>query len=234
MNHFPLSLHVSPCFWGTHPETPAVPPRSLKPVSWPGWLPVCPSLHTFWLSLPRLLLLSPDSVLFFRLCSLRKQLQELSAQHQQELSTHLAQFKVEMAEREERQQQVAQDYELRYWIWSVAVCPQSQWEWRGAACFVDVAPAPFRISRLTCLSGSSCSPRLCFLKGSTSPLASLFQTGPGAGTSAGTAEWEPAAGGAASGAGRATPGHAAGPLGGGKPAAQRHLPAAPPPGRPRP
>uniref|UniRef100_A0A4X1V784 Centrobin n=1 Tax=Sus scrofa TaxID=9823 RepID=A0A4X1V784_PIG len=43
----------------------------------------------------------------------RKQLQELSAQHQQELSTHLAQFKVEMAEREERQQQVAQDYELR-------------------------------------------------------------------------------------------------------------------------
>uniref|UniRef100_A0A8D1DIA8 Uncharacterized protein n=1 Tax=Sus scrofa TaxID=9823 RepID=A0A8D1DIA8_PIG len=164
----------------------------------------------------------------------RKQLQELSAQHQQELSTHLAQFKVEMAEREERQQQVAQDYELRYWIWSVAVCPQSQWEWRGAACFVDVAPAPFRISRLTCLSGSSCSPRLCFLKGSTSPLASLFQTGPGAGTSAGTAEWESAAGGAASGAGRATPGHAAGPLGGGKPAAQRHLPAAPPPGRPRP
>uniref|UniRef100_A0A8C3W819 Centrobin, centriole duplication and spindle assembly protein n=1 Tax=Catagonus wagneri TaxID=51154 RepID=A0A8C3W819_9CETA len=43
----------------------------------------------------------------------RKQLQELSGQHQQELSTQLAQFKVEMAEREERQQQVAQDYELR-------------------------------------------------------------------------------------------------------------------------
>ncbi|KAM7333640.1 hypothetical protein ACRRTK_006960 [Alexandromys fortis] len=43
----------------------------------------------------------------------RKQLQELSEQHQQELATQLAQFKVEMAEREERQQQVAQDYELR-------------------------------------------------------------------------------------------------------------------------
>ncbi|XP_059524682.1 centrobin isoform X2 [Myotis daubentonii] len=43
----------------------------------------------------------------------RKQLQDLSGQHQQELSTQLAQFKVEMAEREERQQQVAQDYELR-------------------------------------------------------------------------------------------------------------------------
>ncbi|XP_072796487.1 centrobin isoform X2 [Vicugna pacos] len=43
----------------------------------------------------------------------RKQLQELNGQHQQELSTQLAQFKVEMAEREERQQQVAQDYELR-------------------------------------------------------------------------------------------------------------------------
>ncbi|XP_058904942.2 centrobin isoform X5 [Kogia breviceps] len=43
----------------------------------------------------------------------RKQLQELSGQHQQELSSQLAQFKVEMAEREERQQQVAQDYELR-------------------------------------------------------------------------------------------------------------------------
>ncbi|XP_039087442.1 centrobin isoform X2 [Hyaena hyaena] len=43
----------------------------------------------------------------------RKQLQELSGQHQQELSAQLAQFKVEMAEREERQQQVAQDYELR-------------------------------------------------------------------------------------------------------------------------
>ncbi|XP_038183799.1 centrobin isoform X5 [Arvicola amphibius] len=43
----------------------------------------------------------------------RKQLQELSGQHQQELATQLAQFKVEMAEREERQQQVAQDYELR-------------------------------------------------------------------------------------------------------------------------
>lgn len=47
----------------------------------------------------------------------RKQLQELSEQHQQELATQLAQFKVEMAEREERQQQVAQDYELRYWTW---------------------------------------------------------------------------------------------------------------------
>lgn len=47
----------------------------------------------------------------------RKQLQELSGQHQQELATQLAQFKVEMAEREERQQQVAQDYELRYWTW---------------------------------------------------------------------------------------------------------------------
>ncbi|XP_012868575.1 PREDICTED: centrobin [Dipodomys ordii] len=43
----------------------------------------------------------------------RKQLQELNGQHQQELATQLAQFKVEMAEREERQQQVAQDYELR-------------------------------------------------------------------------------------------------------------------------
>ncbi|XP_014645020.1 PREDICTED: centrobin [Ceratotherium simum simum] len=43
----------------------------------------------------------------------RKQLQDLNEEHQQELSTHLAQFKVEMAEREERQQQVAQDYELR-------------------------------------------------------------------------------------------------------------------------
>ncbi|XP_047402936.1 centrobin isoform X1 [Sciurus carolinensis] len=43
----------------------------------------------------------------------RKQLQDLSGQHQQELATQLAQFKVEMAEREERQQQVAQDYELR-------------------------------------------------------------------------------------------------------------------------
>ncbi|XP_057570702.1 centrobin isoform X6 [Hippopotamus amphibius kiboko] len=43
----------------------------------------------------------------------RKQLQELNGQHQQELSTQLAQFKVEMAEREERQQQVAQDWELR-------------------------------------------------------------------------------------------------------------------------
>ncbi|XP_051036250.1 centrobin isoform X2 [Phodopus roborovskii] len=43
----------------------------------------------------------------------RKQLQELSGQHQQELAAQLAQFKVEMAEREERQQQVTQDYELR-------------------------------------------------------------------------------------------------------------------------
>ncbi|KAM5306293.1 centrobin isoform 2-T4 [Glossophaga mutica] len=43
----------------------------------------------------------------------RKQLQDLNGQHQQELSTQLAQFKVEMAEREERQQQVSQDYELR-------------------------------------------------------------------------------------------------------------------------
>ncbi|XP_042638400.1 centrobin [Orycteropus afer afer] len=43
----------------------------------------------------------------------RKQLHELSGQHQQELASQLTQFKVEMAEREERQQQVAQDYELR-------------------------------------------------------------------------------------------------------------------------
>ncbi|XP_060060341.1 centrobin isoform X2 [Erinaceus europaeus] len=43
----------------------------------------------------------------------RKQLQDLNGQHQQELAAQLAQFKVEMAEREERQQQVAQDYELR-------------------------------------------------------------------------------------------------------------------------
>ncbi|PNJ12804.1 CNTROB isoform 6 [Pongo abelii] len=43
----------------------------------------------------------------------RKQLQDLSGQHQQELASQLAQFKVEMAEREERQQQVAEDYELR-------------------------------------------------------------------------------------------------------------------------
>ncbi|XP_040857231.1 centrobin isoform X4 [Ochotona curzoniae] len=43
----------------------------------------------------------------------RKQLQDLNGQHQQELAAQLAQFKVEMAEQEERQQQVAQDYELR-------------------------------------------------------------------------------------------------------------------------
>ncbi|KAL0596918.1 Centrobin [Plecturocebus cupreus] len=43
----------------------------------------------------------------------RKQLQDLSGQHQQELASQLAQFKVEMTEREERQQQVAEDYELR-------------------------------------------------------------------------------------------------------------------------
>ncbi|XP_045149367.1 centrobin [Echinops telfairi] len=43
----------------------------------------------------------------------RKQLQELNGQHQQELACQLTQFKVEAAEREERQQQVAQDYELR-------------------------------------------------------------------------------------------------------------------------
>ncbi|XP_062966484.1 centrobin isoform X2 [Cynocephalus volans] len=43
----------------------------------------------------------------------RKQLQDVNGQHQQELATQLAQFKLEMAEREERQQQVAQDYELR-------------------------------------------------------------------------------------------------------------------------
>ncbi|XP_055970844.1 centrobin isoform X3 [Sorex fumeus] len=43
----------------------------------------------------------------------RKQLQDLNGQHQQELAAQLAQFKLEMAEREERQQQVAQDYELR-------------------------------------------------------------------------------------------------------------------------
>ncbi|XP_029784659.1 centrobin [Suricata suricatta] len=43
----------------------------------------------------------------------RKQLQDLSGQHQQELSAQLAQFKLEMAERDDRQQQVAQDYELR-------------------------------------------------------------------------------------------------------------------------
>ncbi|XP_010613225.1 centrobin isoform X2 [Fukomys damarensis] len=43
----------------------------------------------------------------------RKQLQDLNGEHQQELATQLAQFKVEMAEREERQQQVAQDYEIR-------------------------------------------------------------------------------------------------------------------------
>ncbi|XP_012582151.1 PREDICTED: centrobin [Condylura cristata] len=43
----------------------------------------------------------------------RKQLQDLNGQHQQELAAQLAQFKVEMADREERQQQVAQDYELR-------------------------------------------------------------------------------------------------------------------------
>uniref|UniRef100_A0A8C5LFH9 Centrobin, centrosomal BRCA2 interacting protein n=1 Tax=Jaculus jaculus TaxID=51337 RepID=A0A8C5LFH9_JACJA len=43
----------------------------------------------------------------------RKQLQELSGQHQQELAAQLAEFEVEMAKREERQQQVAQDYELR-------------------------------------------------------------------------------------------------------------------------
>ncbi|XP_037666062.1 centrobin isoform X2 [Choloepus didactylus] len=43
----------------------------------------------------------------------RKQLQDLNEQHQQELAAQLAQFKVEMVEREERQQQVAQDCELR-------------------------------------------------------------------------------------------------------------------------
>ncbi|KAK2111200.1 hypothetical protein P7K49_010946 [Saguinus oedipus] len=43
----------------------------------------------------------------------RKQLQDLSEQHQQELANQLAQFKVELAEQEERQQQVAEDYELR-------------------------------------------------------------------------------------------------------------------------
>ncbi|KAM8815213.1 centrobin isoform 2-T2 [Rhynchonycteris naso] len=43
----------------------------------------------------------------------RKQLQTLNEQHQQELSTQVAQFKVDAAEREERQRQVAQDYELR-------------------------------------------------------------------------------------------------------------------------
>lgn len=50
---------------------------------------------------------------FPHLCLFRKQLQDLNGQHQQELAAQLAQFKVEMAEQEERQQQVAQDYELR-------------------------------------------------------------------------------------------------------------------------
>ncbi|XP_066220906.1 centrobin isoform X2 [Saccopteryx leptura] len=43
----------------------------------------------------------------------RKQLQNLNEQHQQELSAQVAQFKVDAAEREERQRQVVQDYELR-------------------------------------------------------------------------------------------------------------------------
>lgn len=66
------------------------------------------------------------------------------------------------------------------------------------------------------------------------PLPSLPQAGPGAGTRAGAAEWPPAAAGAAGRAGGAAPGHAARPLGGGEPAAQRHRPAAQPPGRHRP
>ncbi|XP_054170944.1 centrobin isoform X7 [Homo sapiens] len=52
----------------------------------------------------------------------RKQLQDLSGQHQQELASQLAQFKVEMAEREERQQQVAEDYELRLAREQARVC----------------------------------------------------------------------------------------------------------------
>lgn len=70
---------------------------------------------------PELPLLPPkgSSCLYYKSLShlgpSRKQLQELSGQHQQELAAQLAQFKVEMADREERQQQVAQDYELRYW-----------------------------------------------------------------------------------------------------------------------
>lgn len=75
----------------------------------------------------------------------RKQLQELSGQHQQELSAQLAQFKVETAEREERQQQVVQDYELRYCRWRVPAARASLPAWsrcRGRPAATPCAPMP--------------------------------------------------------------------------------------------
>ena len=159
-----------------------------------------------------------------------KQLQELNGQHQQELSSQLAQFKVEIAEREERQQQVAQDYELRYWTLESpcqALVPSP-----AALVSSALAPAPLTVSCVPPFLVALPVLRVsAFSKAQHHLLRLSSQTGPGAGASAGTAEWEPATGGTAGGAGGAAAGHAAGPLGGGHPPAQHHRPAAPPPGR---
>uniref|UniRef100_A0A8C3HCV1 Uncharacterized protein n=1 Tax=Chrysemys picta bellii TaxID=8478 RepID=A0A8C3HCV1_CHRPI len=44
----------------------------------------------------------------------RKQLLDLSGHHERELGSQLAQFRAELAEREERQRRLVEDYELRY------------------------------------------------------------------------------------------------------------------------
>ena len=87
-----------------HPD-----PARAGPAGWLDRSLSCAHMLAFSSWVTSFSILSPS-----HLCHLRKQLQELNGQHQQELSSQLAQFKVEIAEREERQQQVAQDYELRY------------------------------------------------------------------------------------------------------------------------
>ncbi|XP_029769493.1 centrobin [Terrapene carolina triunguis] len=92
----------------------------------------------------------------------RKQLLELSGHHERELGSQLAQFRVELAEREERQRRLVEDYELRLARQEESVRELQAGKWRLEAQRADM------VARLQAMMQSHWNEALRVLTGDSS------------------------------------------------------------------
>ncbi|XP_039356000.1 centrobin isoform X2 [Mauremys reevesii] len=92
----------------------------------------------------------------------RKQLLELSGHHERELGSQLAQFRAELAEREERQRRLAEDYELRLARQEEAARELQAGKWRLEAQRADM------VARLQAMMQSHWNEALRVLTGDSS------------------------------------------------------------------
>uniref|UniRef100_A0A8C8ST94 Centrobin, centriole duplication and spindle assembly protein n=1 Tax=Pelusios castaneus TaxID=367368 RepID=A0A8C8ST94_9SAUR len=93
----------------------------------------------------------------------RKQLLDLSGHHEKELASQLAQFRAELAEREERQQRLVEDYELRLAKQEEAVRELQAGKWRLETQRADM------VARLQAMMQSHWNEALHVLSGDPSP-----------------------------------------------------------------